>query len=76
MIEAKLKEIEGYAEDEGAYNKLKTIVRFREWLKQIDSRAEVVPINNVARLTSLLVSLKGKALSSEEYDLVVEIVNV
>jgi len=72
MIEEKLLEIEESAE--GHYNRLESIGRFREWLKQIDRRAEVVPINNVARLTSLLFSLKGEALSIDEYDLVVEIV--
>jgi hypothetical protein len=75
MIEEKLLEIEESAEGKDNYNRSESILRFREWLKQIDRRAEVIPINNTARLTNLLVSLKGEALSSDEFDLVVEIVN-
>ena len=77
MIEAKLIEFEeSVAEGKGNDKRLKTIGRFKEWLKQIDRKAEVVPINDVDRLTSLMVSLKGEDLSNDELELVVEIVRV
>ena len=71
MIHARLNELEGYIEknEKGALHKLKTIERFREWLKQIDHRVEVIPVNNLAMLNNLLISLKGEILTIDELDL-------
>ena len=76
MIHARLNELEGYIEknEKGALHKLKTIERFREWLKQIDQRVEVIPVNNLARLNNLLISLKGEILTIDELDLLEDIV--
>ena len=44
MIHARLNELEGHIgkNKKGALLKLKTIERFKEWLKQIDQRVEVI----------------------------------
>jgi hypothetical protein len=75
MINARLAEIEEASESKVSSYRLKTISRFREWLTEIDSKAEVIPINNMERLTNLMVSLKGEALNKDEFELVLEIVN-
>ena len=77
MIHARLYELEeniGKQHEEAAW-KLKIIRRFREWLRQVDRSAEMIPVNDPARLHRLLASLKGKSLTAEEKALVGEIVN-
>ncbi len=77
MIHEKLLQIE-YASNndkEQTYSRAKTINDFKEWLKQIDRNAEVIPIGNTKRLNNLMASLKGKALNTDEYDLIEEIIN-
>jgi hypothetical protein len=76
MIHTRLNELEGHIgkNKKGALLKLKTIERFKEWLKQIDQSVEVIPINDLARLNGLLTSLKGEVLTIDELELVKEIV--
>lgn len=56
------------------HQKLKAIREIRNILLQIDFMAEIVPLENVNRLVSLLRSLKGKKLTSDELNLVEELV--
>ena len=76
MIHARLNELEGQLQkrNKGTLYKLKTIEKFRNWLRQIDQKAEVIPINDMARLNNLLISLKGDILTSDELELMEEIV--
>jgi len=77
MIHAKLYELEEeiVKQDAEADWKLKVIRRFKEWLRQIDRSAEIIPVNDSARLRRLLASLKGEPLTAEEKALAGEIVN-
>jgi len=54
--------------------RLKAIKSIREMLSVIDFTAEAVPVKDEARLTRLLVSLKGKPLTKDEMNLINEIV--
>ncbi len=54
--------------------KLTAIRSIAKLLKQIDFSAEVVPYENNAKLSHLLVSLKGMALNEEEIKLIDTIV--
>ena len=55
-------------------SRLKAIKSIREMLAGIDFTAEVVPGEDEARLSRLLVSLKGKPLEQNEIELIKEIV--
>jgi len=76
MIHARLNELEGQLQkhNKGTLYKLKTIEKFRDWLRQIDQKAEIIPVNDVARLNNLLISLKGDILTGDELELMEEIV--
>ena len=76
MIHARLNELEKNLCNNGkdSLYKLKTLEKFKEWMKQVDHRAEIIPIDSVARLNNLLVSLKGDILAIDELELVEEIV--
>ncbi len=54
--------------------RLKAIKNVKELLDQIDFSAEVVPFEDIKKLSQLLVSLKGEALDEEENQLIVKIV--
>ena len=47
----------------------------KEILRQIDHEAEVVPIVDKEKLSSLLVLLKGQSLSDEEYRMIERVVS-
>jgi hypothetical protein len=76
MITQKLSEIELevkykiYSEQK----KLKTVKTFIKLINQIDLNVEVIPINDIEKLSRLLVSLKGKVLNEEENRLIEKIV--
>lgn len=46
------------------------VKNLKELLNQIDHEVEVVPLKDKERLSDLLVSLKGRALSDDEFRLV------
>lgn len=50
-------------------NKLLAIRNIQKLLRQIDFKTEVVPTDDIERLSELLSSLKGKALNEEESEL-------
>jgi hypothetical protein len=50
-------------------NKLKAIRSIRELLGQIDFEVEVVPTDDIEKLSELLNSLKGRTLNEEEIEL-------
>lgn len=58
-----------------SYQKLKVIREIRNTLLQIDFMSEIVPLENVNKLSSLLMSLKGSRLTRDELSLVEELVN-
>ncbi len=58
-----------------SYQKLKVIREIRNTLLQIDFMSEIVPLENVNKLSSLLTSLKGSRLTRDELSLVEELVN-
>lgn len=58
-----------------SYQKLKVIREIRNTLLQIDFMSEIVPLENVNKLSSLLMSLKGSKLTRDELSLVEELVN-
>jgi ribosome assembly protein YihI (activator of Der GTPase) len=76
MIHARLNELEETIrrQNKEVLQKLKTIEKFRSWLAQIDQKAEVIPIDNTARLHNLLTSLKGDTLTEDEAGFVGEVV--
>ena len=78
MIQTKLLLIEYSIINESKNNqwKLKTVRLIRDLLAQIDFSAEVVPVENVNKLTGLLTSLKGSDLNHEEKLLVKELVTI
>ena len=51
-------------------NKLKAIRGITELLKQIDFAAEIVPTDDIDKLSKLLYSLKGRALNENECDII------
>lgn len=61
----------GNAKESG---KLKAIATVKDLLSQVDHDAEIIPHNNVEKLSRLLTSLKGEPLNKEERLLVEEIV--
>ena len=56
------------------YQKLKVIREIRNTLLQVDFMSEIVPLENVNKLSSLLMSLKGSRLTEDELSLVEELV--
>ncbi len=76
MIRGKIKQIEL----EIKYNifteqkKLKAVQTVKELLDQIDFTVEVVPLEDIEKLSRLLVTLKGKPLNEEENRLIEKIV--
>jgi hypothetical protein len=57
-------------------NKLKAIRSIRELLGQIDFEAEVVPTDDIEKLSELLNSLKGSALNEEECELLRDLIEL
>jgi hypothetical protein len=55
------------------YQKLKVIREIRNTLLQVDFMSEIVPLENVNKLSSLLMSLKGCRLTEDELSLVEEL---
>lgn len=55
--------------------KLETIATIENLLNQVDFTSEVVPINDVDKLTKLISSLKEAELNTKEIALVKEITN-
>lgn len=55
-------------------NRLISIKTFQVLLNQIDFDAEMVQIENVEKLANLLISLKGRALTEEEFELLDRII--
>jgi hypothetical protein len=76
MIRGKIKQFEL----EIKYNifteqkKLKAVQTVKELLDQIDFTVEVVPLEDIEKLSRLLVTLKGKPLNEEENRLIEKIV--
>ena len=50
-------------------NKLVAIKTLQDLLDQIDFNSEIVPMENIEKLSRLLNSLKGRALNEEEREL-------
>ncbi len=50
-------------------NKLVAIKTLQDLLDQIDFNAEIIPMENIEKLSRLLNSLKGRALNEEEREL-------
>ncbi len=55
-------------------NRLISIKTFQVLLSKIDFDAEVVQIENLEKLTDLLISLKGRSLNEEETELTERII--
>ena len=55
-------------------NRLISIKTFQVLLSQIDFDAEIVQFKNYEKLAGLLISLKGRALSEEEFELLDRII--
>jgi len=55
--------------------KIKAASDIKTFLSMVDLNAEVVPENNTGMLTRLIKSLKGKELTTEETELIIEITN-
>lgn len=55
-------------------NRLISIKTFQILLSKIDFDSEVVQIENLEKLTDLLISLKGRALNEEEMELLERII--
>ncbi len=55
-------------------NRLVSIKTFQVLLNQIDFDAEIVQMENLEKLTNLLISLKGRALNKEESELLDRII--
>ncbi len=55
-------------------NRLISIKTFQLLLNQIDFDAEIVQFNNYEKLACLLISLKGRALTEEEFELLDRII--
>ena len=55
-------------------NKLVAIKTLQDLLAQIDFNAEIVPMENIEKLSRLLNSLKGRALNEEERELLVRLI--
>ena len=53
---------------------LVAVKNLKELLNQIDHEVEVVPLEDKNRLSKLLVSLKGQALSDVEYRMIERII--
>jgi len=53
---------------------LLAVKNLKELLNQIDHDVEVVPLKDKEKLSTLLVSLKGQALSDNEYRMVERII--
>ena len=55
-------------------NKLVAIKTLQDLLDQIDFKVEIVPMENIEKLSRLLNSLKGRALNEEERELLVRLI--
>ena len=55
-------------------NRLVAIKTVQDLLTQIDFEAEVVPLKDIVKLTTLLNSLKGRSLNEEESELLIRII--
>ena len=55
-------------------NKLVAIKTLQDLLDQIDFNAEIVPMENIEKLSTLLNSLKGRALDEEERELLIRLI--
>jgi hypothetical protein len=55
-------------------NKLLAIKTLQDLLDQIDFNSEIVPMENIEKLSRLLISLKGRALNEEERELLVRLI--
>jgi len=55
-------------------NKLVAVKTIQDLLDQIDFNAEIVPMEDLDKLSMLLDSLKGRALSEEESELLKRLV--
>ena len=55
-------------------SKLVAIKTLQDLLDQIDFSAEVVPMENIEKLSRLLNSLKGRALNEEERELLIRLI--
>jgi hypothetical protein len=55
-------------------NKLVAIKTLQDLLDQIDFNAEIVPMENIEKLSRLLNSLKGRALNEEERELLIRLI--
>ena len=56
-------------------NKLAAVKTIQQLLNEIDFKVEVVPTEDINRLTRILYSLKGRALNEEESELLKRIVD-
>lgn len=76
IIQTKLLVIEYDAikNKEANKEKLKAIKNVRDALLQIDFLAEYVPLESEAKLSQLLISLKGRELTEIEVELVKELI--
>lgn len=76
LIHTKLLLIEYATVNYGKVDHLKLIAirEIRKALFKIDIRAESIPLESVKKLSSLLVSLKGNMLSTEEIKVVNELI--
>ena len=57
------------------YRKLETVRNFRELLHEIDFSSEIVPVEDIEKLTDLLTLLKGNELNKCEVSLIKELIN-
>ena len=52
------------------------VKNLKEILNQIDHEAEVVPVVDKEKLSSLLVLLKGQSLSDDEYRMIERVISI